>query len=372
MTQVTFDSETERLLADFGFDREVFERLRARLREGERAFQGNVLQKHLLPPSQGDLATLPPAGSEARRELAARGWQAIAEGQVGLVVLAGGMATRFGGAVKAACPVVGERTFLDLKLADVANVARGAGASVPVYLMASFATYEAVRALGEKASGPEVPIETFTQFVSVRLRADGEVFREDDGRPSLYAPGHGDLPFALRASGVLDRFRDRGGRVLFVSNVDNLAATVDPAVIGAHIDSGQELTVEVTAKAPGDRGGAPARVDGRLQIVESFRFPDTFDQDVIPVFNTNSFVLDVAAVDRPFDLTWFAVRKKIGGQEAIQFERLLGEVTAFVPSQFLCVERDGLDGRFQPVKDPEELEQRRDAILRILGARGLV
>jgi len=48
------------------------------------------------------------------------------------------------------------------------------------------------------------------------------------------------------------------------------------------------VTAEVVRKLPGDRGGAPARVDGSLQIVEAFRFPEGFDQDRIDVFNTNA------------------------------------------------------------------------------------
>jgi UTP--glucose-1-phosphate uridylyltransferase len=130
--------------------------------------------------------------------------------------------------------------------------------------------------------------------------------------------------------------------------------------------------VECAPKEPGDRGGAPARVDGSVQIVESFRFPADFDQDAIPIFNTNTLVLDAAAIDRDFDLTWFAVRKTVDGRPAVQFERLVGELTAFLPSHFLRVERHGPDGRFQPVKDPEELQERRAAIREILEARGVL
>jgi UTP--glucose-1-phosphate uridylyltransferase len=36
------------------------------------------------------------------------------------------------------------------------------------------------------------------------------------------------------------------------------------------------------------------------------------------------------------------------------------------------VPRSGPDGRFQPVKDPEELEQRRADIEQILRARGII
>jgi UTP--glucose-1-phosphate uridylyltransferase len=372
MSDISFDAETAAILERFGFDRGQFEELRDRLRSRGRGAEQNLITGQVTAPEPGDVSELPARGTPARERLAELGWKAVSAGEVGVVFLAGGMATRFGGVVKAAAEVVDGRSSLDVKLADLAAVAERGNASVPAYLMASFATADAVRKLGEARRTARVPVETFTQFVSVRLTPDAALFRGADGRPSLYAPGHGDLTFALRASRVLERFRAAGGKILLVSNVDNVAATLDPAVIGAHIASGKALTAEVVQKAPGDRGGAPARVDGVPQIVESFRFPPGFDQDAIPVFNTNTFVFDAAAVDRSFDLTWFAVSKKIDGQEAIQYERLMGQLTAFLPSGFLRVERDGLDGRFQPAKDPEELASRRDEIRRILASRGVL
>jgi hypothetical protein len=90
------------------------------------------------------------------------------------------------------------------------------------------------------------------------------------------------------------------------------------------------------------------------------------------VFNVNSFVLDAAAIDRDFPLSWFVVRKKVAGQEAIQFEHLVGELTAFLPTQCLHVDREGADGRFQPVKDPEELDRRAPRIESMLRGRGVL
>ena len=207
--------------------------------------------------------------------------------------------------------------------------------------------------------------------MSLRLSPNGELFSED-GEPSPYATGHGDLTFALRKSGVLGRFRRAGGKLLYMSNVDNLGATLDPAVIGAHLARAAAITAEVVRKDPGDKGGAPARVDGVAQIVEAFRFPPSFDQSSIPLFNTNSFVFDAEAIDRDFDLTFFRVEKTVDAAKVIQFERLVGQLTAFLPSHFLEVARNGPDGRFQPVKDPEEMDARRANIEEILRARGLI
>jgi UTP--glucose-1-phosphate uridylyltransferase len=147
-----------------------------------------------------------------------------------------------------------------------------------------------------------------------------------------------------------------------MSNVDNLGATLDPAMVALHHELKCAITAEVVRKEKGDKGGAPARLDGVPQIIEGFRFPKAFDQDSIPVFNTNTFLLDAAAIDRDFELPFYRVEKNVDGRTAIQFERLVGELTAFVPSRFVEVARTGEDGRFLPAKDPEELQRRLEDI----------
>jgi UTP--glucose-1-phosphate uridylyltransferase len=373
MAPQELDETTTRLLRDYRFDPATFERLRERIRSGvPAAMAENAIRGRIEPPADGDMGELPAPGTPAHAALVERGRKAIAAGEVGAVILAGGMATRFGGSVKAAAEALPGHSFLDLKLADLARAAKAAGGRVPTFLLVSFATHETVRGLGQRASSAAVPIETVPQFVSLRLGLDGSTFVESDGRASAYAPGHGDLTFALRASGALERFRAGGGKLLFMSNVDNLGATLDPAVIGAHLAHGKAVTVEVVRKERGDAGGAPARVDGVVQIVEGFRFPADYRQEQLTVFNTNTFVFDAAAIDRDFELTWFCVKKKVQGTEVIQFERLVGELTAFLPSGFLIVPRHGPESRFEPVKDPEELAARRAGIAELLTARGVL
>jgi UTP--glucose-1-phosphate uridylyltransferase len=155
-----------------------------------------------------------------------------------------------------------------------------------------------------------------------------------------------------------------------MSNVDNLAATLDPAVVGAHLASGAALTCEVAALRPGDKGGVPARVGGRLQVIEALRYPPGFVESQIPWFSTNSFMITLGEVDRDFPLDWFRVTKQVEGRPAIQFERLVNQLTAFLPARALAVRRDGPDCRFLPVKDPGELRLRLPAIRSVLEARG--
>ncbi len=364
------DAETTVLLQRFGFDPEAFAALVERLADPKA--RDNSVRGTLEVPAPGDVVPLAPIGSAERDRLTAIGTEAIASGRVGAIVLAGGMATRFGGVVKAAVPAVLGRTFLDLKLSDLARLAARTSGRVPCWLMTSFATDAEVTELARAYDAPRTPVATFPQMISLRVLPDGSLAKDADGGVSPYAPGHGDLTFALRRSGALASFRAAGGELLFMSNVDNLGATLDPAVIGAHLESGVAITAEVVRKAPNDKGGAPARVNGVPQIVEAFRFPSDFDQDRIPVFNTNTFVLDARAIDRDFDLTYFVVEKVVDGAKVVQFERLVGELTAFLPTRFLEVERSGPDGRFQPVKDPDELASRAPDIEALLRARGVV
>ena len=370
MSSQDIDAETQQLLQRFGFEDIPFESLRNRLVEGEAGPERNRIRGTVEPPDEGDLRGLPPLGGDIRRSLEERGFEAMRNGEVAAVILAGGMATRFGGVVKAAVEVVEGMSFLEIKLRDVAAVAERAGATIPVYLMTSFATHQAIEEMAAPLSTERCPITCFPQFISLRVTPEGELFRDADGNLSAHAPGHGDLTFALRRSGILESFRKAGGKTLMMSNVDNLTATLDPAVLGAHLEAGAALTAEMAPKEAGDKGGAPARVDGKAQIVEAFRFPQDFDQSRIPVFNTNTFVLDAAAIDADFPLTWFAVEKTVDGQPAVQFERLVGELTAFLDSAFLRVERHGPDARFQPIKTPADMDKERPDIVTALRARG--
>ena len=353
---IEIDKTLRRELSRFGFDDAQLAAFAERAAKPE----SSTIAGEILALVDRDLTTLPPPGTHDYDRFAKRGRQALARREVGVVILAGGMATRFGGVVKAAVPVVEGLSFLAAKVAD----ARRHGA-VPIYVMTSSATHD--RIVDQVRTEQLGAVECFPQHVSLRLTPAGELFKEPDGAASPYATGHGDLTFALRASGVLERFRGAGGKLLYVSNVDNVAATLDPAVIGAHLASDAKLTAEVVRKEPGDRGGAPARVDSRPQIVEAFRFPKDFDQARLELFNTNSFVLDAAAIDRDFELTFFRVEKAVDKAKVIQFERLVGQLSAFLPSHFLVVPR----ARFLPVKAPEAPEHRRADIAALLRAYGI-
>lgn len=362
------DTRTRALLAAHGFDSLPFRELADRLkREGIDPNHNRTKGAVALPPRDA-LTPLPARNGPEGARLCRLGESAIRSNEVGVVVLNGGMATRFGGVPKGVLPAVDGRSFLDLKLSQVALASAG---RAPVLLMNSFATASATADHLASLRSP-LDVRQFTQFVSLRLTPEGGIFLEADGRPSLHAPGHGDLPFALRRSSELERFMRGGGRYLTVSNVDNLGAALDPLVIGAHIDRANPMTVELVETFPGDVGGFPALVDGRLMIMEAFRAPASFDIGSIPVFNTNTFVFDAAALARDVPLDWFIVTKTVDGRTAVQFERLAGQLSEHMDVTWLCVPRRGPESRFIPIKVQADLEKQAEALQAALGFQGVL
>lgn len=364
------DRSAAETLAAYGFDAERFDRLRGRLTGAQHAGgDANRVLGHIEPPADDDLTRLPPSGTAERDRLAEVGREAIAAGQVGVLLLAGGMATRFGGGVKALAEALPGLTFAAAKLADLRRLADELGCAIPLWLMTSFQSDDVLRDWAAASASAAVRVGIAPQGVSIRLTPGGELFRNADGAVSLYAPGHGDAPWAMQQCGLLDEFARSGGRHLFVTNVDNAAATLDPAVIGAHLARAATLTCEVVeGHAP---GGSPWRVDGHLQIVETFRLPPGIDPLATGAANTNSLIADIGVFEASWPLTWFEVRKQVDGVDVVQFERLIGELSAFTDTSMLLVPAGGPDGRFQPVKDPAELEARRPEISRILSGRGV-
>jgi len=332
----------------------------------------NRLAGKVEAPYAGDVTPMPEPGTEAHVHATARGMEALRKGEVALCLLAGGMATRMGGVVKSLVEALPGHTFLDLRLGENAHISAAAGARVPLWMMTSEVTEGPIReALGDRLD--PYFLTTFEQHVSLRLTPDCALFHDEHGEPSVYSTGHGDLPDALRRSGLLKRFVERGGKTVWIANIDNLGATVDPTVLGFHLAHGAPVTVEVVEKVGTDRGGVPVRWEGRPIITEEFRLPLDFDPATVRVFNTNTFLVDAAALTSlSMEWTYVEVEKKIGDAKAVQFERILGEITAALEPRFIRVPRTDAGSRFLPVKDMPELEKRRPEIEIIARERGMV
>lgn len=134
-------------------------------------------------------------------------------------------------------------------------------ANVPLVLMNSFNTDEDTQKIVRKYKGLQVEIHTFNQSCYPRINRDsflpiaknGNVEEDID---AWYPPGHGDFYSSLRNCGLLKKFIDQGRQYCFISNIDNLGATVDMKILNLLLNpnysQSHEFVMEVTDKTRAD------------------------------------------------------------------------------------------------------------------------
>lgn len=267
---------------------------------------------HLLTSNESGLipeTDIRPASDIPRYgEVAGESAGAALLGKAVMLKLNGGLGTGMGlDKAKSLLPVRDGQTFLDLIVRQILSVRKNSGAELRFLLMNSFSTSR--DSLDHLARYPElgdpknlelmqnkVPKIDAASLLPVEWPADPE--------QEWCPPGHGDLYPAILGSGLLQRLLDEGFRYLFVSNSDNLGATLDPALLKWFAESGKPFVMEVTARTAADRKGGHLAVresDGRFILRESAQCPEAdleFFQDVTRhrFFNTNNLWLRLDAL----------------------------------------------------------------------------
>lgn len=232
-----------------------------------------------------------------------------------LLKLNGGLGTGMGlNKAKSLLVAKDGHTFLDLLARQVRALRGTHGIQLPLVLMNSFSTEEdSLEALQSDEAFMEgqgdIPL-SFLQHKVPKLERDTLIPAEWPANPELTwcPPGHGDLYTALVTSGMLDRLLAAGYRYAFVSNSDNLGATLDVAILGHFAQTRSSMMMEAADRTEADRKGGhlARRADGSLLLRESAQCPeadmDTF-QDVQRhrYFNSNSIWLNLEKVKSYLD-----------------------------------------------------------------------
>jgi len=185
-------------------------------------------------------------------------------------------------------------------------------------------------------------------------------------------PGHGDLYPAMLGSGTLGKLLDQGCRYMFVSNSDNLGATMDINILTYFAQTGAPFMMEVAARTDADKKGghlAIRRETGGLILRESAQCPKEDeaafqDTSKYAYFNTNNLWVDLAQLEQAFathggflplpvmknDKTVDPRDKK--STKVVQLETAMGAaISCFEGATALLIPRS----RFAPVKKCDDL-----------------
>ena len=210
------------------------------------------------------------------------GLQAIAEGKLALVLLAGGQGTRLGfdgpkGALNVG--ITHELYVFELLIRNTMKVVEKAGCFIPFYIMTSESNDAVTRDFFEKHNyfGYDSKfIRFFIQESNPVTDLDGEPLYQAPGEILTSPNGNGGWYSSLYNSDVLKDGLFDGVEWINVFSVDNvLQGIADPVFLGATIESGYACGSKVIRKAyPEERVGAICALKGRPYIIEYYELDE--------------------------------------------------------------------------------------------------
>jgi len=213
----------------------------------------------------------------------AQGCEALDEGQVAVVLVAGGQGTRLGfDHPKGMYPVgpVSDSTLFKILAEKIVALGRRHGRPLPFCIMTSHATHaetiEYFEANDRFGIAPE-DLLVFSQgtMPAVDLES-GRVLLAGKDAIAITPDGHGGMLAAFASSGVLGQLEQRGVKHAFYLQVDNALVDVgSPEFLGYHVLSGSEYSCQAIEKtAPEDKVGNLVSIKGQLKIIEYSDLPE--------------------------------------------------------------------------------------------------
>jgi len=266
-------------------------------------------------------------------------------------------------------------TFLDLTAKQVQYMKKEFG-NVKFMLMNSFSTSaDTMNFLKEKY--PDLAGEEGLEMVQNKIpKIDVETFQpatyESNPDNEWCPPGHGDLYAALIGSGSLQDLLSKGYKYMFVSNSDNLGATLDLKILTHFATTDSPFMMECCIRTENDKKGGHLAVrnsDKQLVLRESAMCLDEDEAEFQNIskhrfFNTNNLWIRLDKLQEIIDahggfipLPMIKNKKTVNpkddsSQKVLQLETAMGAaIECFKGATAITVPRT----RFAPVKKCNDL-----------------
>lgn len=320
--------------------------------------------------------------ADAARAVAPLGEKALRAGEVAVVLVAGGQATRLGFDGPKGCypllPLTG-MTLFEAFARKLIRTGREYGVAPPLYVMVGRHNEAATREFWQENRYFGLEPD------GVQFFAQGEMPALDDAgqlamsaRDTLWTgpDGHGGILNALHTNGMYADMRRRGVRVLSYLQVDNVQTPIaDAAFLGLHIAEGADVSLKVVRKTDPDESVGIYCLDGGVPgIVEYSEFSkaQSHERDgegelMFRAGNTaiHAFSLDFLArlADSATDLPLHAAYKQVpqineqgeplnpNGPNAWKFERFIFDIIPLA-SKVAALEVPR-DEQFLPLKNAQ-------------------
>ncbi|MBN1854107.1 MAG: UDPGP type 1 family protein [Pirellulales bacterium] len=220
-----------------------------------------------------------PVGAEEAQE---RGEAALAAGEVGVLLVAGGQGTRLGFThPKGLYPIgpVSSASLIQIHIEKILAIAARYGVHIPLYLMTSPATHEETVVFldcHERFGLPADDLLIFTQGTMPAVDAStGKLLLSEPGSLFLSPNGHGGTVAALKESRAIEDALGRGVQRLFYLQIDNpLVPICDAEFIGHHLLHRSEMSsLAIRKKNPDDKVGNFVSIDDQTWVIEYIDFP---------------------------------------------------------------------------------------------------
>ncbi|MED9905204.1 MAG: UDPGP type 1 family protein [Lachnospiraceae bacterium] len=225
------------------------------------------------------------------------GMQAVRDGKVGAVLLAGGMGTRLGSDDPKGMYNIGitkDMYIFERIILNLTDVVKQADAFIHLFVMTSDKNHEAtVKFLTDHNffgyNGDYVHF--FKQEMAPAADYDGKIYMESKSKMSTSPNGNGGWYISMMNTGMLRIVKEAGIEWLNVFAVDNVLQRIaDPVFIGAVMEKNCVVGAKVVKKnAPDEKVGVMCLEDGRPSIVEYYELTDELmnakDKNGNPAYN---------------------------------------------------------------------------------------
>ena len=218
------------------------------------------------------------------------GSEAIKEGKVAALLLAGGMGTRLGSDKPKGMYNIGETKdvfIFEMIVRNLMDVVDEVGVWIPFYIMTSEKNDKDTRDFFEEKDYfgyNKEYVKFFKQEMAPACDFNGKIYLERKDRISTSPNGNGGWFISFAKAGLLEEAKAKGIEYINIFAVDNVCQRmVDPLFVGAMLDGGYVSASKVVSKAtPEEKVGVLCLEDGKPSIVEYYELTEDMRYETLP------------------------------------------------------------------------------------------